>query len=400
MTRISTAGMHSAALAQMMAQSSALSKTQQQIASGTRILTPADDPIGAAQALELDRAMAESQQQQKNTTAATNRLSFEEQTLGDATTLLQRVRDLSLEANNPTLDDSARKSILSEIQVRYSDLVDLANRKDTNGEYLFSGYSTMTQPFVKSGGTVTYQGDDGTRVLQTGPSQRVTDGHPGSAVFMNIPQGNGTFVTGSDAANTGSATIDLGTVTNAATWGAGGTFTIHFTSPTDYEVLDSTNTQVSTGTYDPNGTGITINGAQVQISGDVAMDDKFTVSPAGTEDAFSALNKLMTTLQRPTGSTAQNAQFATEMGQVIKQLDNSMERISDVRSEVGARLAVLSDSTDDQADRQLDLKTQLSQIRDLDYADAITTLNIQLAGLQAAQQSYAKISGLNLFNYL
>jgi flagellar hook-associated protein 3 FlgL len=51
-------------------------------------------------------------------------------------------------------------------------------------------------------------------------------------------------------------------------------------------------------------------------------------------------------------------------------------------------------------DRQLDLKTQLSQIRDLDYADAITTLNIQLAGLQAAQQSYAKISNLNLFNYL
>ncbi len=43
---------------------------------------------------------------------------------------------------------------------------------------------------------------------------------------------------------------------------------------------------------------------------------------------------------------------------------------------------------------------QLSQIRDLDYADAITTLNIQLAGLQAAQQSYAKISNLNLFNYL
>jgi flagellar hook-associated protein 3 FlgL len=112
------------------------------------------------------------------------------------------------------------------------------------------------------------------------------------------------------------------------------------------------------------------------------------------------VNKLITTLQRPGDSTAQNAQFATEMGQALKQLDNSLDRISDVRSEVGARLAVLSDSTDDQADRQLDLKTQLSQIRDLDYADAITTLNIQLAGLQAAQQSYAKISGLNLFNYL
>ena len=398
--RISTAGIHNSALGQMMAKSTALAKTQNQIASGSRILTPADDPIGAAQALELDRALAESQQHQKNTTAATNRLSFEEQTLGDVTSLLQRIRDLSVEANNPTLDEGARKSILSEVQVRFEDLVDLSNRKDTNGEYLFAGYSTLTQPFVRSGNNVTYQGDDGTRVLQTGPSQRVTDGHPGSAVFMNIPQGNGTFVTNAASTNTGSATIDVGSVTNATTWGAGGNYTIHFTSPTDYEVLDSTATQISTGTYSPNGTGITFNGVQVTIQGAAAMGDQFTLGPGSSEDMFSAVNNLITTLKRPSDSTAQNALFATEMGQALKQLDNSLDRISDVRSEVGARLAVLSDSTDDQADRQLDLKTQLSQIRDLDYADAITTLNIQLAGLQAAQQSYAKISGLNLFNYL
>jgi flagellar hook-associated protein 3 FlgL len=397
--RISTNGIHNSALGQMMAKSAALAKTQNQIASGTRILTPADDPIGAAQGLELDRALAESQQHEKNTTAATNRLSFEEQTLGDVTSLLQRIRDLTVQANNPTLDDGARKSILSEVQVRYQDLVDLANRKDTNGEYLFSGYSTLTQPFVKSGGSVTYQGDDGTRALQTGPSQRVTDGHPGSAVFMNIPQGNGTFVTAPAAANTGGATIDTGTVTNASAW-TPGTFTIHFTSPTDYEVLDGTSTQIATGTYSPNGTGITFNGIQVQIQGAAATDDRFTVSPAGTSDVFGAVSDLITALQLPSDTSAQNAQFATEMGQALKQIDNSLERISDVRSEVGARLAVLSDATDDQADRQLDLKTQLSQIRDLDYADAITSLNIQLAGLQAAQQSYAKISGLNLFNYL
>jgi flagellar hook-associated protein 3 FlgL len=396
--RISTAGIHSAALAQMMSQSTKLSKTQQQIASGTRILTPADDPIGAAQALELDRSLAESQQHEKNTTAATNRLSFEEQTLNDVTNLMQRIRDLTVEANSGAMDDSARKSILSEIQVRYNDLMDLANRKDTNGEYLFSGYSTLTRPFVASGNTVTYQGDAGTRVLQTGPSQRVTDGHPGSDVFMNIKQGNGTFVTAAAPTNTGGATIDVGTVTNVAAW-TPASFTIHFTTPTDYEILDSTNTQISTGTYSGKGT-VAFNGIEVQIEGDPATDDKFTIAPAGTQDMFSALTGLISTLQRPSGSTSQNALYATEMGATLTQLDNSLERISDIRSEVGARLSVLQDSTNAQADRQLDLKTQLSQIRDLDYADAITTLNIQLAGLQAAQQSYAKISNLNLFNYL
>jgi flagellar hook-associated protein 3 FlgL len=396
--RISTQGLHNSALGQLLSRSSALAKAQQQIASGTRILTPADDPIGAAQAVELDRALAESKQHERNNTAATNRLSFEEQTLGDATQLLQRVRDLTVEANNPTLDDVARRSIASEVQVRLADLVDLANRRDTNGEYLFSGYSTLTRPFVLSGNTVTYNGDDGTRVLQTGPSQRVTDSHPGSEVFMNIKQGNGTFVTGASGANTGGATIDGGNVRDPAAW-TPGTFTIHFTSPTDYEVLDSTNTQVTVGTYAPGNT-IAFNGIEVQIQGTPALDDTFTIAPSTSENMFTTVNNLLTSLQRPSNSTAQNALFATEMGRALQQIDNSMERISEVRSEVGARLSVLSDSTDDQADRQVDLKSQLSQIRDLDYAEAITTLNIQLAGLQAAQQSYAKISGLNLFNYL
>ena len=400
--RISTAGMHASALNQMMTRSSSLVKTQNQIASGTRILTPADDPIGAAQALEIDRALAESQQHEKNTTAANNRLSFEEQSLTDATALLQRVRDLVLQANSPTLDDTARKSIMSEVQVRYADLVDLANRKDTNGEYLFSGYSTQTRPFSLSGNSVSYVGDDGVRMLQTGPSQRIADGHAGSAVFMNIKQGNGTFLTGAVSTNTGGATIDAGTVIDTAAW-VPGNYSIRFTSDTAYEVLDNGTTpatSVTTGTYSPNGTSVSFNGVEVQIKGAVAAGDAFTVSTAGTEDMFTAVSNILTSLQRPSSSTAQNGLFATEMGTALQQLDNSLERLSDVRSEVGARLSVLSDATDNQADREVDLKTQLSQIRDLDYADAITTLNIQLAGLQAAQQSYAKISDLNLFNYL
>jgi flagellar hook-associated protein 3 FlgL len=396
--RISTQGVHNSALGQLMAKSTALAKTQNQIASGTRILTPADDPIGAAQALEIDRVLAESKQHERNTTAATNRLSFEEQTLSDVKDLFQRVRDLTVEANNPTLDDVARRSIRSEVSERLKDLVDLSNRRDSNGEYLFSGYSTLTRPFVLSGNTVTYNGDDGTRVLQTGPSQRVTDGHPGSEVFMNIRQGNGTFITGAANTNTGGATIDSGNVTDLTAW-VPGTYTINFTSPTAYEVLDSTNTQVTTGAYSQSGT-IAFNGIEVQIQGIAAAGDTFTIAPSGTEDMFTTVNKLITALGRTSDLTAENALFATEMGAALGQIDNSLERLSDVRSEVGARLSVLGNASDDQADRQLDLKTQLSQIRDLDYAEAITTLNIQLAGLEAAQQSYAKISGLNLFNYL
>jgi flagellar hook-associated protein 3 FlgL len=98
--RISTAGMHEALLARLMERTVALERTQNQLASGKRILTPADDPSGAVRALDIDRALAESQQYARNIDAATNRLSLEEQTLANTTSLLQRVRDLIVQANN------------------------------------------------------------------------------------------------------------------------------------------------------------------------------------------------------------------------------------------------------------------------------------------------------------
>jgi flagellar hook-associated protein 3 FlgL len=228
----------------------------------------------------------------------------------------------------------------------------------------------------------------------------VADSHPGSDVFMNVVQGNGTFVTGAAAANTGSGVIDGGSVTNKATWAANvDTYTIKFTSATTYDVLDSTSTVVTTGTYAANDT-ISFNGVQVQLQGAPATGDEFTVAPSGRQDMFATISNLLTSLARPSDSDAQNAQFATEMGTALAQLDRSLDQIGGVRAQVGARLSVLSDAADAQADREVELKTSLSGLRDLDYADAIARLNIQLASLQAAQQSYARINQLSLFNYL
>jgi flagellar hook-associated protein 3 FlgL len=51
-------------------------------------------------------------------------------------------------------------------------------------------------------------------------------------------------------------------------------------------------------------------------------------------------------------------------------------------------------------DTVLNLKTTLSTVEDLDYASAITKMNQQILSLEAAQSSFAKISQLNLFNYI
>src|ERR1044071_7784334 len=182
--RISTNGISNTALFNILAQQTQLSRTQSQIATGQRVQTPADDPIAAVHVLELQRALTESEQFGKNANAANNRLELEESALQDIGRLVQNVQERAVQGNNATQGDADRRLIATEIRQRLSELVDIANRRDANGEYLFSGYATRTQPFAQTGSTVSYFGDQGNRLLQIGPNQRVADGHSGYDVFV------------------------------------------------------------------------------------------------------------------------------------------------------------------------------------------------------------------------
>jgi flagellar hook-associated protein 3 FlgL len=391
--------MHDAALATMMARSSELTRTQTQIASGRRVNTPADDPVAAVHILEIERALQESEQYARNANMATNRLSLEEQSLADAGNLLQRVRDLAVQANGGTLDAASLEAIAVEVESRLDELMQIANRRDAAGEYLFAGYSTLTQPFSRSGSSVLYSGDHGERLLQLSATQRIADGHSGFEVFQNVVEGNGTFVTSASNANTGTGTIDTGTLTDPLAWGTPDTYTVRFTSATDWEVLDSTNTVVANGVYTSN-SAIAFRGVQVTIAGEPAANDEFTVRPSAAQDMFTTLNRMLTTLRQDSITGADNARFSTQIGTTLQQLDQALDHLGNVRAEVGARLSAVETAENSREDREIDLQKSLSELRDLDYAEAITRLNQQLVGLQAAQASYTRIAGLSLFNYL
>ncbi|HEX7012494.1 MAG TPA: flagellar hook-associated protein FlgL [Steroidobacteraceae bacterium] len=397
--RISTSALHSNALTAMLSQQAALSKTQNQIATGRRVQTPADDPVASAHIMELERALSESAQYASNADMARNRLVLEEQALADVTSLLHRVRELAIQGNNATVDPASRRMIAAEVRDRLRELVDIANRRDGNGEYLFSGYSTTTQPFVQTGSTVSYFGDQGSRTLQVGPNQRVADSHSGYDVFMMIREGNGVFTTAAAATNTGSGVIASGSVFDPAQWVADD-YTLRFTSATgDYEIVDSSATVVATGTY-TSGEAISFRGVNINMSGMPAANDTFSIERSRTEDLFTTLGNLAATLESSTATEADRALFNTNMARALAQLDQSADRISTVRAEVGTRLSSLETTQSSIEDRKVELEQTVSQLRDLDYAEAITRMNQQLVGLQAAQLSYSQISQLSLFQYL
>jgi len=375
-----------------------LARTQTQIATGKRVVTAADDPGGAVQIQQIERALAASAQFATNAAVATNRLSLEEQALADAGSTIRRVQELTLQANNSTIDASGRSAIAVEIRARAEELLGIANRQDASGDYLFGGTRATTRPFQRVPGGVAYAGDAGSRQVQVSSSQRIADGHPGDAVFVNVPGGNGTFRAAAAATNTGTGILDPGTMTNLAAW-VPGSYVVEFDSANSYQVRDASNAIVASGPFTSGGS-ITVYGAQIAVSGSPAAGDQFTIEPAGFEDVFTTLDSLLTALESTPGTPAARALLASDMNVIIQQLGRTSDHLLNVRADVGSRLSRLDAAEAAREDLSLELNTSLSSLRDVDYSTAITRMNAQMVALQAAQQSYTRIAGLSLFDYL
>jgi flagellar hook-associated protein 3 FlgL len=400
--RMSTLGFSLGSLSAMLEQQSSLAKLQNQMALGYRVTTPADDPIAYVHIQELLRSQSESEQFSKNSTLAKNRLSLEEQAFVDMSSAMGRVRELVISAGNTaTLSDADRQSIATELAQRLDEIQDIANRQDGNGEYLFAGYSTRTRPFSGGEGTpINYVADQGARQLQISSTQRIADSHNGYEVFVNIPEGNGTFATAVNMSNTGSGAIDIGSVVDRPSW-VPDDYTITFTSPTAYEITDGATPAnvVQTGTYTA-GSAIAFNGVSVTITGAPATGDTFTVNRSRSESVFDTIGEVVNLLKQPAGNATANAKLTSTLSGSLQQLDQATDHFLGVRAQVGTRLSALDSADASREAMDIDTASALSDLRDLDYAQALTKMNQQLVGLQAAQLSYSKISNLSLFNYL
>lgn len=382
-------------------QQAKLSQTQQQLASGKRVLTPSDDPVAAVQALDISEDLELIDQYSRNGNFAEGQLALEESVLVNVGNVLQRIRELVVQANNATQSSEARSSIATEIEARLDELHAFSNTRDANGEYIFAGFQAETEPFSRQGNSFSYNGDDGQRFLQLSTSSQVSIRDSGFDVFVAIPSGNGTFDVEPDAANTGNSVVGATSVSGSFT---PDDYTLSFiqalpTDPITYQVTDSTPAVIATGTY-TEGDTITFAGASLQISGTPANGDSFDVTPSIKQDVFSSIQMIINDLENSGSTSAETAVVHNSMGQALNNLDQAIDHILEIRSDVGVRQSQVETQLNINQDFTLQLKETLSDIQDLDYAEAISRLNLQLTALQAAQQTYAKVQGLSLFNYI
>ena len=119
--------------------------------------------------------------------------------------------------------------------------------------------------------------------------------------------------------------------------------------------------------------------------------------PAGSSSAFATIGSLINTLNSGTLSAAQ---ISTQVGGAIEQIDGALNNLNDVQASVGGRLNAITTAQSGAQTQQTDLQSETSKLQDVDYAAAVTQLSTEELALQAAQESYASIEHLSLFNYI
>lgn len=401
--RVSTNTMYSVGVARMNELQTSLLKTQQQVATGRRILTPADDPLGAAQALNLSQGQSMNTQFAANRSHAKSALMQEEGVLQSVTSLIQDVKDAIIQAGNPTLGDGERQFVATDLRSRLDELMGLANSRDGLGNFMFGGNQIDSAPFSKTGNGAHYKGDQGRPMLQVDSARRMAVGDSGESVFMQIPaQGNFTA-----SSTDGGLQLSPVTVADASSLNLEATrYDIKFSrsgGATHYEISVQPVTvpasPAMTGVLTP-GEPIHFEGRQLSIEG--TPDDGSIVSiRASTRDSlFSTLGDVIDLLEMPGSGQLGGANLSHGLSVANGNIDRALDHVLAVRASVGSRLKEVDTLDNAGLDKNLQYEQAISTIQDLDYNQALSDLARQQVILQAAQQSFVKVSGLSLFNFL
>lgn len=529
--RVSTSQIYSVANIGMRDAQVAVDKTQQQISSGKRVLSPADDPVAATSILTIHQEISRTTQYNKNIDMADNSLSLEDTTLQSVVTLIQRLKELGVAAGNTAvLTKSDYQAMSAEVSSRLEELSNLQNTRNASGQYIFAGFQSETKPFVNDGtGKYAYLGDEGQMRLQASTTVTVPVSDSGKKIFMDIPSSHNTFNTSASAANKAlpPATISIGEVVDQAAYDKifPQNMVVTFNSSTSYSISESPSgklvaanqvyvagqdiiangakfsidgapypgtpatpatqpfnftsavafsaapepltitvggvtetlyldqnvnnatdlatalssstetvlgsgaaanasklanlglTVTAAGLVSASGLNITIKGGSAntdavtglstQGAGTTSSDgvlaqpgDSFLIESTNKQGLLTTVSRFSEAMKNVDNTPESKAALGVLIAKTLTNLENAITNIASVQGEVGARQNMLESSKNLNSDVQLTSNQVLSQLEDLDYAEASTRLQMQSFVLSAAQQSFVKVSELSLFKYI
>lgn len=352
-------------------------KLNKQVTAGQTVLVPSDDPVSSARALDMTQTQEINSQYKVNRQNANSSLATVQATLTSMTNMLTKLKSDVITAGNASYSNAERANMASEIKGNLNEVLGYANAQDGQGNYLFAGYKSSTQPFTLDGtGGVTYNGDQGVMSLQVDSTRQMAISASGQQIF----QGNGQdiFKTMTNLINTLSVPVSEAankadeTAANNYVYPAGSGQTPIAAYKAAQTALDALSP--NDPTYQTQFTNV----AALKLQADAA--DAARTPVAGSQ---AALSRAL-------------AAFNT-------QIDSVASSVSTVQASIGARQNEL-----DNLDAAGDVKNEnyTATINNLlgrntsDVTALVSELSLKQTYLQAAQKVFVSTSSLTLLNYL
>lgn len=392
----------------------------QQIGTGRRMITPADDPLAAAQSITLSQAQSMNQRFGENREIAMRALGETENVLDSVVTHLAGLKTRLIEAGNGALSDQDRAALAQVLAQSQETLMGAMNATDAAGRYIFGGSQGKSQPFTQVDGRYIYQGDTGdsaARNIQVDHSRVIDVGNHGGDVFLRSAPGAMTFIHGGSAHNTGIAVV--GSMQIHAPKKASQVQRLELQHVGDPEAgwqvqvhyLDEHNeSTVATYEFDATETPAVIDlkdefGVSFQIKGAAKAGDQLYYQQAKTLNGADELNLLnvladvIDALEQPTkGDEAAQARLQNTLNQALQIIDINYDNVLTVRASVGSRMNELDSLENSGSVQSLQISKELSRLEDVDYYTATTQLSLRKMALEAASMAFIKIQGTSLFS--
>lgn len=397
MMRVSTATSFDTGVNTLQQRQRELVDAQQQLTSGKRISRLSDDPSAAARAERALTAEARAEADQRALEASRSAMVQVEAAFGDASELLQQARELLVGAGNPSYGAAERRALSERLAGIRDQLLQIANRGDGAGGYLFGGQGIGEPPFIDAAGGVQYGATGG--MQQAASAELLPLTSDGQRAFLAARTGNGVFMTAATISN-GTAWIDAGRVTqpNQIT---GSPYSVSFSvtgAGTAYTVLQGGSATALTNVAYQSGQAIQIDGISFEINGQPADGDRFDVTPATPDlSVFDTLDGLSAALANGSATSVQVTQAVADG---LRDLDSSAATLNGRRAEAGSWLNRLDDVESRVSGQKLRAQGERSSAEDLDMVHAISDFQLKQSGYDAALRAYSMVQRLSLFQYL
>lgn len=414
--RVSTANLYDNALRNISSRQNSLSNLQENLTSGKRVVRPSDDPVAAAQAERALTRIARIQADQRALDNQRTTIAQAESTLGQATDLVQELRELVVGAGGGSLTDADRKTFAEKIHSIREQLSSIVNRKDTNGMPLLGALGSALEPFVgplSSTPDYLFAGQPGQAASTGSGIASSIDGH---AAFMFDPVRDGIYAASVTRADSSSTLVTSAIQTSNLTTLDGAQYALQVDSVTSDTSSGTTtigytltktdadgNVTTTTGNTSSATTGqsipITISEGSTEVmsfslSGTPVAGDTVTIAPSAS--IFSTIDAAVTGITNATNSV----DASQTVTQALANIDSGLQRIQAMRGYAGELLNRADRITGDNENRSVQLEADRSRAEDLDMVQGISDFQNSQVGYQAALQSYAMVQKLSLFNFI